>query len=164
MYILRPNFSSQKKKIWRREVIVHPKLPLAPNFFFSFASSIESRQGIFSTLEVSSFLTSSLHQSSSATVKSLDISSHSRPIIPSASLPKVNSFTMVILPIALYGLEVPPQGIMVPAMQEDSIPGAAVSIHPMPFLLSISSFGRAYLRRAIQPALTFTSNYILYIG
>ncbi|KAI1760977.1 hypothetical protein GGR53DRAFT_55225 [Hypoxylon sp. FL1150] len=35
---------------------------------------------------------------------------------------------MVVLPVALYGLEVPPQGIMVPAMQEDSVPGAAYRI------------------------------------
>ncbi|KAI1101113.1 hypothetical protein F4804DRAFT_317005 [Jackrogersella minutella] len=32
------------------------------------------------------------------------------------------------IPVALYGLEVPPQGVMVPAMQEDSIPGAAFCI------------------------------------
>ncbi|KAI0120298.1 hypothetical protein F4776DRAFT_633648 [Hypoxylon sp. NC0597] len=35
---------------------------------------------------------------------------------------------MPVLPVALYGLEVPPQGIMVPAMQEESIPGAAYRI------------------------------------
>ncbi|KAL7628677.1 peptidylprolyl isomerase fpr3 [Parahypoxylon ruwenzoriense] len=35
---------------------------------------------------------------------------------------------MTVLPVALYGLEVPPQGIMVPAMQEDSVPGAAYRI------------------------------------
>ncbi|KAI0843030.1 hypothetical protein F5Y06DRAFT_256754 [Hypoxylon sp. FL0890] len=35
---------------------------------------------------------------------------------------------MPMLPIALYGLEVPPQGIMVPAMQEEAIPGAAYRI------------------------------------
>lgn len=32
-----------------------------------------------------------------------------------------------LLPIALYGLEVPPGGIPIPAMQEDSFPDAAVS-------------------------------------
>ncbi|OTA69171.1 hypothetical protein K449DRAFT_384078 [Hypoxylon sp. EC38] len=35
---------------------------------------------------------------------------------------------MPVLPVALYGLEVPPQGVMVPAMQEESIPGAAYRI------------------------------------
>ncbi|KAI1409778.1 hypothetical protein F5Y13DRAFT_169452 [Hypoxylon sp. FL1857] len=35
---------------------------------------------------------------------------------------------MPVLPVALYGLEVPPQGIMVPAMQEEAIPGAAYRI------------------------------------
>ncbi|KAI1374126.1 hypothetical protein F4677DRAFT_427186 [Hypoxylon crocopeplum] len=35
---------------------------------------------------------------------------------------------MTVLSIALYGLEVPAQGIMVPAMQEDSVPGAAYRI------------------------------------
>ncbi|KAI1142715.1 hypothetical protein F5Y05DRAFT_408159 [Hypoxylon sp. FL0543] len=35
---------------------------------------------------------------------------------------------MPLLPVALYGLEVPPQGIMVPAMQEESVPGAGYRI------------------------------------
>ncbi|KAI0896902.1 hypothetical protein F4806DRAFT_463274 [Annulohypoxylon nitens] len=35
---------------------------------------------------------------------------------------------MTVLPIALYGLEVPAQGVMVPAMTEDSVPGAAYRI------------------------------------
>ncbi|KAI0175665.1 hypothetical protein GGR52DRAFT_537684 [Hypoxylon sp. FL1284] len=35
---------------------------------------------------------------------------------------------MTIVPVALYGLEVPPQGEMVPALQEDSVPGAAYRI------------------------------------
>ncbi|KAI1504428.1 hypothetical protein F5X99DRAFT_372339, partial [Biscogniauxia marginata] len=35
---------------------------------------------------------------------------------------------MPLLPVALYGLEVPPAGVMVPAMQEDSIPNAAYRI------------------------------------
>ncbi|KAI1083294.1 hypothetical protein F5B20DRAFT_529406 [Whalleya microplaca] len=35
---------------------------------------------------------------------------------------------MSMLPIALYGLEIPPLGVMIPAMQEDSIPGAAYRI------------------------------------
>jgi FK506-binding nuclear protein len=34
---------------------------------------------------------------------------------------------MSMLPVALYGLEVPPVGVLVPAMQEDSIPNASVS-------------------------------------
>ena len=35
---------------------------------------------------------------------------------------------MSMLPVALYGLEVPPGGIMIPAMQEDSFPDAAYRI------------------------------------
>ncbi|KAI5920056.1 hypothetical protein F4810DRAFT_684570 [Camillea tinctor] len=35
---------------------------------------------------------------------------------------------MPLIPVALYGLEVPPAGVMVPAMQEDSIPNAAYCI------------------------------------
>ncbi|KAI0013393.1 hypothetical protein F4779DRAFT_563367 [Xylariaceae sp. FL0662B] len=35
---------------------------------------------------------------------------------------------MAVLPVALYGLEVPPAGVMIPAMQEDSVPGAAYRI------------------------------------
>ncbi|KAI2615713.1 hypothetical protein GGR54DRAFT_612462 [Hypoxylon sp. NC1633] len=35
---------------------------------------------------------------------------------------------MPVLPVALYGLEVPPQGVMVPAMLEDSIPDASYRI------------------------------------
>ncbi|KAI1213896.1 uncharacterized protein F4807DRAFT_409582 [Annulohypoxylon truncatum] len=35
---------------------------------------------------------------------------------------------MTILPIALYGLEVPAQGLLVPAMTEDGVPGAAYRI------------------------------------
>ncbi|KAI1112463.1 hypothetical protein F5Y14DRAFT_269227 [Nemania sp. NC0429] len=35
---------------------------------------------------------------------------------------------MSMAPVALYGLEVPPLGVMVPAMQEDSMPGACYRI------------------------------------
>ncbi|KAI1395469.1 hypothetical protein F4819DRAFT_478336 [Hypoxylon fuscum] len=35
---------------------------------------------------------------------------------------------MVLLPVALYGLEVPTHGIMIPAMQEDNVPGAGYRI------------------------------------
>jgi hypothetical protein len=34
---------------------------------------------------------------------------------------------MSTIPIALYGLEVPPGGVLIPAMQEDSFPDASVS-------------------------------------
>jgi FK506-binding nuclear protein len=35
---------------------------------------------------------------------------------------------MSMTPVGLYALEVPPLGVMVPAMQEDSMPDACVSI------------------------------------
>lgn len=37
---------------------------------------------------------------------------------------------MSMTPVGLYGLEVPPLGVMVPAMQEDSMPNACVSMIP----------------------------------
>ncbi|KAI5861828.1 hypothetical protein GGS23DRAFT_575104 [Durotheca rogersii] len=35
---------------------------------------------------------------------------------------------MAMVPVALYGLEVPPQGVMIPAVQEDSLPNASFHI------------------------------------
>ncbi|KAI0486054.1 hypothetical protein F4859DRAFT_502451 [Xylaria cf. heliscus] len=44
---------------------------------------------------------------------------------------------MTMMPVALYGLEVPPLGIMVPAMQEDSMPNACVG---SPFTYSLFQY------------------------